>query len=409
MNLISANAELADSPTMSTRSVPTGEVRWTWFDASQRVQVMRIWHAIQAEHANLSLFATTEWTESWLKQFGDVVPHRFATMQIGQEYVGVILLTRGVADYDGWFSERAWHWGTAGEPESDSAFIEYNSLACHPAFVSQFTHELLVQLSAESDWDAIKLDGFVHADLPPEIHQAEGWQFNTKSARWLDLNHVRATGSDLMYELGDSTRKNIRQSMRKLGDIRFECSTSADHAHNIFDDLIRLHQARWQAVGQPGCYASERFTQFHRTLIDRLVPQQRMLLVRVSNNHEVLGCSQLLIDRNRALVYQGGRVPESNGSPGLVTDFLSMQECLARGYDAFDFMAGDSIHKRRLTNSVTTLSWGTWRRPRWKYQVMAKIRQWRSKASKWHTSGQKTSTAAKQSSTKFHQHPAGES
>jgi len=373
----------ANSTQPAVWSANAAPVEWTWHAASERSRVLAIWQMVQRRHAGLPLLASCEWTETWLAHYGDLVPHRFATLQVDHQYVGVILLTQGTEDRDGWFREQTWHWGTAGEPEADSTFAEYNSLACLPEYVGRFVQELLIRLDAESNWDALKLDGFVEDELPLEIRQGDGWVLESKSARWFDLAAARATQRNLLKQLGDSTRKNIRQNIRKLGDVRFEWAETVEHAQHIFTDLIRLHQTRWQSVGKPGCYASDRFTQFHRALIERLLPQQGVALLRVSNGNEVLGCSQLLIDRGRALVYQGGRITESEGSPGLITDFLGMQECLERGYDAFDFMGGDSIHKQRLTNRVTTLCWAKWQRPRWKFRAMARVRQLRKSMQNW--------------------------
>ncbi|MBI1345268.1 GNAT family N-acetyltransferase [bacterium] len=363
-----AETSRADSPTSAT---------WRWYSSQDRSQVLSRWEQVEKQHGALPLLASRAWTETWLDHYGDLVPHRYGVLEVAGRCVGVMLLTRGVDDRDGLFRERTWHCGTAGEPSADSVFIEYNNFACLPEFLGSFVQTMLSQLMQESDWDALKFDGFPEEQLPDVIRQGTDWTLHQKSARWFDLNKAREAQHEVLLNLGDSTRKNIRQNIRKLGDVQFEWAETAEHAQDIFTDLVRLHQARWQSVGQPGCYSSERFTQFHRALIDRLVPRGEMVLSRLSSGQEVLGCSQLLIDQGRVMVYQGGRVANSAASPGLITDFFSMQESLRRGYDAFDFMAGDSIHKQRLTNRVTTLTWAQWRRPRWKYRVMSGIREFR--------------------------------
>ncbi|MDX1969708.1 MAG: GNAT family N-acetyltransferase [Planctomycetaceae bacterium] len=349
-----------------------------FLNAERRSQALAIWRVLENELGDVPLLASYDWTELWLRNYGDLVPHRFVTFQEDGRYVGVALLTQGVDERRGWCGERVWHLGTAGEPDRDSAVVEYNGLVCLAPYRHRFLLDMIAALESEPDWDALQLDGFVVADLPPWMAAGSGWEHDVRPARWTDLNEVRGSGRELITFLGDSTRKGIRQSVRKLGGPRFEWSESVEHAHHIFDDLIRLHQTRWNAEGKPGCYASARFTQFHRDLVDRLVPQRRMALARLSTSDRVLCCSQVIIDRRRALVYQGGRVLEEIGSPGLLTDFLCMQECLARGYAAFDFMAGDSIHKKRLTTQSTPLSWSTWRRPRWKYRAVAALKQVRN-------------------------------
>jgi CelD/BcsL family acetyltransferase involved in cellulose biosynthesis len=155
-------------------------------------------------------------------------------------------------------------------------------------------------------------------------------------------------------------------------------AASVDEAHHIFDEMVALHQRRWNSEGQPGCYASRVFSAFHRELIDRLTDSGRLLLMRVRAGDETLGCTQLLIDRGRALNYQGGRqIGETRLSPGLITDYCGMVECLQRGYSAYDFMAGDSMHKRRLSTDASPLVWLRWRRPRLKYAVMHALRDCR--------------------------------
>lgn len=347
-------------------------------DSRRRDDALAIWELLEADDPATPLMVSRIWTACWLDHYGDLVPHRFAVWRTGGEPRGIALLTQGTDFRVGPWYEQTWHVGTAGETERDSVCVEYNSLLCPPELRDQFWHALFDVLDTDTRWDATYLDGFDQTSLPETLLTDAQWEVETKLARWADLDAIRATGQELIQSLGDSTRKNIRQSMRKLDDVRLEWAESVEHALDIFDDLIILHQARWNRVGQPGCYASERFTAFHRDLIRQLAPRQ-MALVRVTSRNRVIGCSQLMIDRGRALVYQGGRAEDEQGSPGLITDFLVMQECLFRGYSAYDFMAGDSMHKQRLTNRTTPLCWAVRRRPRWKYHLTSLLRNGRAR------------------------------
>lgn len=317
--------------------------------------------------------ASAEWTATWLNHYGESLPHRFFVLLRDTELLAIALLVASGNNRIPWSGERVWHCGTAGEPDADSVCVEYNAILCAPEVRGEFASQLLCHLQGENDWDAFCLEGFADEELPEIVKISPQFHLETKLARWTNLAAVRESDRDLMSVFGDSTRKNIRQSVRKLDSPRFEWAETREHAHRIFDDLISLHQQRWNAEGKPGCYASRQFTAFHRDLIDRLAPD-RMILARVSNSEQVIGCSQLLIDRGRALVYQGGRIPNLSCSPGLVTDYLVMEECFRRGFSAYDFMAGDSMHKRRLTDSQTPLCWATCRRRRWKYQVVDALR-----------------------------------
>ena len=100
-----------------------------------------------------------------------------------------------------------------------------------------------------------------------------------------------------------------------------------------------------------------------------------MRFFRVTTQGRVVGISQMLIDDNRVLLYQAGWSAFAGSvSPGLVTDYLCLTESLRRGYDAYDFLAGDSSHKKRLTTHAHELVWAVWRRPRLKHAVLDALR-----------------------------------
>jgi hypothetical protein len=375
------------------RAPAVGPFELHWVDARRRSEMLSVWQVVEQQLADVPLMASSEWIECWLRHYGDLVPHRFVTLQADSRYVAVALLTRGVDQAGGLWGERTWHLGTAGEPDHESVCVEYNGWACLPEVREIFIRQLIAAVQAEPDWDSLHFDGFAEYDLPTWLLDDPEWECVRKPARWVDLAAVRSTDDELIQSFGDSTRKGIRQNIRKMGQVRFEWAETTDHALHIFSDLVSLHQERWNSVGEPGCYASQRFTDFHRDLIQHLAPQQRMILVRVSAEDRIVGASQLLIDRGRALVYQGGRLADEAGSPGLVTDFLAMQECLNRGYAAYDFMAGDSMHKRRLTTHATPLVWASYRRPRWRRSIVNSLRSVKRYCRTW-LSGSRSGSAA---------------
>jgi CelD/BcsL family acetyltransferase involved in cellulose biosynthesis len=174
-----------------------------------------------------------------------------------------------------------------------------------------------------------------------------------------------------MAHLGKSTKKQLHRCLNAYRGLVTEWSESVDSAESIFEDLVRLHQARWTAVGQPGAYSSQRFRGFHLDLIRKLVPHQQAALFRVSHEGTVIGCLHLLIDRNRVLSYQcGWSSPTGSLSPGLLTEYLCLEESLRRGFLAYDMLAGPTRHKSSLSTDCSRLLWYRKRRPRLKYRVL---------------------------------------
>lgn len=344
--------------------------------ATERAQALAVWRHLEHRLPVTPLMCSVDWTETWLRHYGDVVPHRYVLFSRGHLPVGIVLLAFGVEENQGLFPVHAWHLGTAGELDHESVFVEYNALLCDPGERPQIWQQLMSLLDQEDDWDELRLDGFAEQDLPFSPTDDHDWEIICKKSHYVSLEAVRSSGRELMSFLGDSTRKAIRQNLRFYTPWQTEWSSSVAHARDIFEDLVQLHQMRWRSEGYPGCYASPRFTAFHHELLERLVPKGDMALFRVRHGKETLGCVQIIIDRQRALVYQTGRsIKDPKHSPGLIADYLAMQACLERGYRDFDFMAGDSMHKQRLTTHHTDMIWAVRRRPRLKYVIINRLRQ----------------------------------
>lgn len=350
----------------------------------QRATVMTHWQELEQTLASMAIACSFDWVDTWLNHYGDQIPHQFVIARRGSEVRAVLLLTGDLADRKSWLPVNTWHFGTAGEFDGDSVCIEYNDWLCAPEEKESVLHALLTHSDRRLAGDRWRFDGFANIDLPDTVTTHNGWHCDRRDAHYLDLRAIRESGKELITFFGDSTRKHIRQNLRDYGRVELEWTDTPTAAHAAFDEQIALHQARWNAVGEPGCYQSQRFTAFHRELIDRLVPAGLMTIVRVRSGGHTLGCSQLLVDRGRVLVYQGGRIANiGRQSPGLITDYECMRESLRRGYDAFDFMAGDSLHKQRLTTHTVPLVWAEHRMPGWKLPLIDTLRTGRRKFREW--------------------------
>jgi GNAT acetyltransferase-like protein len=342
---------------------------------SERMQAMQIWRELEGRLSNVRVTCSSDWTEVWLRHYGLLVSHRFAVARREGAPIGIVLLTSGVGQNAGPFTLRTCHAGTAGELDADSICVEYNTLlVCHEDRLA-FALALWEWAHRQTNNDEFRLDGFSTGEVAPLLQRHPLATVVRKLSRYFDLKSVREQGDEPIARLSQNTRSNIRRSLRHLGEPRGEWLEDLPQAEEALVNMIELHQARWTAVGQPGSYASRTFREFHLDLLHRLVPSGRMKLFRVRTGERVVGITQMLIDDNRALLYQAGwAMVEEGGSPGLATDYLCLVESMRRGYDAYDFLAGDCMHKQRLTTHATELVWVAWRRPRLKYAVIDTLR-----------------------------------
>lgn len=346
--------------------------------SSEREFALARWRELEQQFPDRGLTCSADWTAVWLQAYGEIVPHRFVLAWDCQtdRLCGICLLTEGVRQTDGPLPIRTLHVGTAGEPERDSVCIEYNRLLVDPAREAAFQQKLVEYLNAQTGVDQWNLDGFCEADLTGFDADTTDLEQRTEPAHWCDLTLLRDENKDVLAGLRSDTRRRVRRSLESYEGLRVEWADTVVHARDIFDELVRLHQTRWTSLGKQGSYASPRFRKFHGDLLERLTPDGRMALFRVRSGSATVGCVQLLIDRNRVLLYQCGWVRAyGKHSPGVVVDYLAMCECLERGYDAYDFLAYETQHKRHLSNACHNLIWARKRNPSLKFTFLNKGRQ----------------------------------
>lgn len=333
------------------------------------------WRSLEERIGSPCLVNSAEWTQLWLKHYGDLVPHRMAVFNDGHNVAGMCLVTNGVGQHEGPFAVKTLHIGTAGDPDSDSVCVEFNRLLVEPDQRRQFARHLMREVQQDQAWECFALDG-MHPDDAQAFFDLEApASVNEVQSYYCDLNRFREATGEPWRIFGAATRAKFRRSLRDLSELTLDWADSIDQALQFYEELIDYHQQRWNADGKPGAFCSKRFRNFHRDLITAWIPRGRAALVRVRANGRVIGVLYLLIEENRLLYYQSG-LPEhqSKLSLGNVTHYATMLEGARRGYDAYDFMGGDAQHKRVLSTNHNTLYWARWRKPSVKFLLLEGLR-----------------------------------
>ncbi len=333
------------------------------FAVASASNIGALWQEIEDRVGCNGLACSWLWTESWLRHYGTLIPHRFV---IGERdnAIAIALVTEGAGKKIGPFNIRTLHLGTSGEPDTETVRVQYNRVLA-PANDRDTFVRGIIELARVTDarWDQFHLDGFSLEDLPRGIEDEPSFESLRDVCCITDLAAIRADGKTVLAALDSHAAKRIRRSIRYVeedhGPIRVEWAESLDHAQDIFDEMVRLHEARWAAEGRQGVFSSPRFAGFHREIVEKAFPHGGVLLARVKAGDLTLGCDYSLIERNRVLAYQWGiaQLENKRASPGLVVGATVMQEALRRGIDEYDWLAGDAYYKRQLTTTSKELVW----------------------------------------------------
>lgn len=360
-----------------------GELELSIYQQSEQDRIWPVWRELEQRLGDVPITCSSEWTRIWLKHYSEQVRPWFVLASTDGIPRGICLLSESTNQKLGPFRIHSLHLGTAGEPHGHSVCVEYNDLLVEPEFRAVFTRKLGLLIASERGWDQFQLDGIPCTAedswplLADDGHAAAGpgakplaTNVRIRDSRYFDLEQCRQEGGDILAQLGKSTRANIRRRLRQVEETSVEWAETVAQGESIFNELIEMHQARWQAVGMPGAFASSSFLNFQKDLIAELLPQQRVVLARIRSGDITVGCLYLLVDRNRLLDYVSGLAPfEEFPSPGLISHYLCMEEALHRGFDAYDFLVGEKRHKENLGKASEQLQWIVFERPRTKFSL----------------------------------------
>jgi len=344
-----ADAALDDR---STTRVIGSQVEWS--------AIRDDWEALYAVSPTASIALDYEWLESWWQTYspGMRAPELCViTVWRGARLIGAIPLYLR--------QEMRWPIGlrrlgflSTGEAEFEETCADYLNVLFMPdeeAVCVSAVWQVIRQL----DWDHLEL-----LDLPADTPLLNSPEF-PGNARLIERGGCPIADLDQGFEgylgkLSPNRRQNARRLMREAekAGATFELVGAADAAET-FDDLVRLHQARWEAEGKPGVFGAPRFREFHRSLVRQWLPGGRAVLARLSLGAEPAAVLYGFVLGTKFDFYQSGVQRDSDGllkSPGNLAHLLLMKSLAARGITAYDFLRGSASHKERQATRRTALT-----------------------------------------------------
>src|SRR5690606_6135764 len=113
-----------------------------------------------------------------------------------------------------------------------------------------------------------------------------------------------------------------------------------------WDSLIDLHQRRRQSLGEPGCFSSKKWADFHRDIAQQLLAMGQLRLSVLKLDGQPIAAEYHFAGTNALYVYQGGLEPaRCEEEPGRLSMIRCIQQAISEGQQEFDLLRGDEPYK----------------------------------------------------------------
>jgi CelD/BcsL family acetyltransferase involved in cellulose biosynthesis len=337
------------------------------------------WIELEARAAG-SFFTSWAWIGNWLELTHRRFPVLLLRVQLEGRVVGLALLVSRRVRRHRVLPVRQLLLHATGDPDADELTVEYNGVLSEAGLERAVAHAAFGHLiEREPGWDECVVDGVSGAEVIESL-QRDGLEVRVdRRSACLGVDLTRLEQRRYVDSLNKNSRYNVRRSLRDFevrGPVALDEARSLDEALQFLGELRRLHQAYWTSRGFPGSYASAFFREFHERLVRTVFPAGGVQLLRLRAGDVAIGYTYNLVYRGWVGQYSSGFDYEvfPGRSPGFVAHALSVDHCAARGYSAYDMMAGESRYKQQLGVKLGELTWLVLRRRSLSLQIEDALR-----------------------------------
>lgn len=298
-------------------------------------------------------FRTWQWLFNWWKHYGD--GKSLYTLAVYDD-AGVLV---GVAP---WFIESRGSDGRViqflGSGHVCTDYLTILSTVEHASAVVTAIAQWLVRAAAgqgdpDDQWDLLDFECISVGETNIEAMLSALHVAGCSTNRRPSLNCWRlalpASWDVFASELPGSHAKKVRKvSRRVFGEGRGVLRTVREPAElelgmRIFVDL---HQRRWTSQGEPGCFASSRFSDFMHDCVADLLAADMLNLTWLEIDGRPVATELLIATASTRYIYQGGIDPAAGQeSPGHAIMIALFREAIEAGCQTIDFLRGDEPYK----------------------------------------------------------------
>ena len=265
---------------------------------------------------------------------------------------------------------------------------DHLSLLVKPDNASRVSEALADYLVHQlEEWDLIDLSTIDDQDVAIGLLGSALQSQGCHTSRQAGPNSWSVTLPDHWEEFLALQSKSHRKQLRRLEKRILDTGQGVWHLAQTQQDfdiawtiLVDLHQRRRISLGEPGCFASQRWADFHRDVAGQLLQSGQLRLSWLELGGQPAAAEYHLAGSQATFAYQGGIDPDRlEEEPGRLSTIRTIQHAIGEGHLEFDLLRGDEPYKAhwratpRPTNNIQIVP--PRNSARWRYQAWNCLRE----------------------------------
>jgi CelD/BcsL family acetyltransferase involved in cellulose biosynthesis len=300
-------------------------------------------------------FRSWSWMSCWWRHYGD---RPMRGLRAGRLYVlGVLTEADRLIGLAPWFLDAGtWRGRVLRFLGSGEVCPEYMSVPAAPGWEGPVAAALADWLTAARGpdaWDLLELTAVARDDAAiarlAQRLEANGNLVHRRAGPACWRIELPPSWEQYLATLSSQHRNQLRRAERRLlvsGRAvvhRVNQPEELPQAERIFADL---HQARWRALGQPGCFSSRRYAAFHGQMFRELLARGQLILFWIALDGKPFAAEYLMAAGDTVYHYQRGLdVSRLDHAPGRLGTIVALRLAIDGGYRVFDTLRGDEPYK----------------------------------------------------------------
>jgi CelD/BcsL family acetyltransferase involved in cellulose biosynthesis len=311
------------------------------------------WRELLHRSTAPEVFRTYEWLTTWWEVFGPAGP--FQLLVIGVRHRGALvglapLVVRQVPALGRGSVRRLSFMGT-GEDEADEICSDFPDLICAPGYEAAVCDEIwrcLRQVAVEWDearWGNLLAQSLVSRYLRPMARDSGLAADALPAGERFFVDLSRGDFASYLEGLSKNRKKRVhyyRRRMEKEGGLSERRVQSEAELPVFLEEIARLNHQRQGEKGENSAWQSEKFRQFHRQVLPRMLGRGTLDLRMWWKEGRCVAALYDLVYAGTIYYYQSGfdTAAFGNVSPGLLTLSQVIEWGFTSRQQRFDFLVG---------------------------------------------------------------------